>query len=69
MNSSEMLPYYLTRSLGDSARSALPDAPVIEDEPDSARTSGKRFKSLKARTATALHLIAWRIEPDPNGTD
>jgi hypothetical protein len=45
--------------LGDS-RSALPGAPVVDD--DGGRRPA-RLASARARLATTLHRLAWAIEP------
>lgn len=46
----------------DESRSALPNAPVVDD--GRARRRG-RLATARAWLATALHRAAWAVEPDP----
>jgi hypothetical protein len=39
--------------------SALPDAPVVPE----GQRAGIRLGALRARVATALHRLAWALEP------
>lgn len=47
------------------SRSALPNAPVIDDR---AIEPGRRLMPARGRLASGLHRLAWAIEPTPNST-
>jgi hypothetical protein len=60
MDHSASIAYALVMPLRHhEARSALPDAPVVDDRGD----LGRRTAAVRARLATALHRLAWAVEP------
>ncbi|MDQ4489872.1 hypothetical protein RBS60_06635 [Sinomonas sp. ASV486] len=48
-------------TLNDESRSALPNAPIVDD----GRGHTPRLAAARARLATALHRAAWAVEPNP----
>jgi hypothetical protein len=61
MDHTASIAFLLTIRTGGRARSALPDAPVVDD----GRARGPVAADARAWLATALHRLAWAVEPDP----
>jgi hypothetical protein len=67
MDSSMMMAFVVINSMGHEARSALPNAPVVEARRPGS-TPGRRVR-LQGWLAGVLHHAAWAIEPDPHVVD
>lgn len=50
---------FIIPTRNNAARSALPDAPVVDD----GGVRAARTAALRAQLATLLHRLAWAIEP------
>jgi hypothetical protein len=63
MDSSMMMALVVINSMEHEARSALPNAPVVEER--RAGSTPGRWVRLQGWLAGVLHHAAWAIEPDP----